>query len=152
MSHFCFWGQESLSDRSISKHYSKSNATPWVWKRPTSRAFQALDTGFYWSLENALHKRFIAERVSGGVESEWKCRSSPLSIENTLRFWVRIQLSMVQIADEIIPSLRAWHRVSLWEHNDVSYRLVMFCSQMLANFYLKTRGVSVNALHRCTFV
>ena len=31
-------------------------------KVPTSRAFHAHDTGFYWSPENALHEHFIAEQ------------------------------------------------------------------------------------------
>ena len=34
----------------------------WVLKKSTSRAFHAHDTWSYWSSENALHERFIAER------------------------------------------------------------------------------------------
>ena len=59
-----FWGQERLTDRSISKRYLKSDITTWVEKSSTSRAIHARDTGFYWSSENALHERFIA---SSGV-------------------------------------------------------------------------------------
>ena len=59
-----FWGQERLTDRSISKRYLKSDIATWVEKSSTSRAIHARDTGFYWSSENALHERFIA---SSGV-------------------------------------------------------------------------------------
>ena len=60
-----FWGQERLTDRSISKRYLKSDIATWVEKSSTSRAIHALDTGFYWSSENALHERFIASSGDG---------------------------------------------------------------------------------------
>ena len=61
-----FWGQERLTDRSISKRYLKSHIATWVEKKKTtSRAIHARDTGFYWSSENALHERFIASSGIG---------------------------------------------------------------------------------------
>ena len=62
-----FWGQERLTDRSISKRYLKSDITTWVEKSSTSssRAIHAHDTGFYWSSENALHERFITSSDVG---------------------------------------------------------------------------------------
>ena len=48
-----FWGHERLSDRSISKHYPKSDITPWVEKSSASRAFCAHDTGLIHLNENA---------------------------------------------------------------------------------------------------
>ena len=63
--HFCFWGPEHLSYRSISKRCPKSDAAPRVEKSSTSRAFHTHDTEFYWLSENALHKHFIAERCCG---------------------------------------------------------------------------------------
>ena len=60
-----FWGQERLTDRSILKRYLKSDIATWVEKSSTSRAIHALDTGFYWSSENALHERFIASSGDG---------------------------------------------------------------------------------------
>ena len=60
-----FWGQERLTDRSISKRYLKSDIATRVEKSSTSRAIDALDTGFYWSSENALHERFIASSGDG---------------------------------------------------------------------------------------
>ena len=59
-----FWGNEHLTDRSITKRYLKSNIASWVEKSSTSRAFHAHDTWFYWSYEDALHEHFIA---SSGV-------------------------------------------------------------------------------------
>ena len=55
-------GHDCLSNRSISKGYSKSDAPPWVEKSSTSGGFHAYDTWLYWSSENALHEHFIAER------------------------------------------------------------------------------------------
>ena len=55
--HFRFWCHERLSDRSISKCYTKSNTSPWVEKSSTSQAFHTHNTWFYWSSENALHER-----------------------------------------------------------------------------------------------
>ena len=60
-----FWGHGRLTDRSISKHYLKSNIATWVEKSSTSRVIHARDTGFYWSSENALHEAFIASSGIG---------------------------------------------------------------------------------------
>ena len=79
--HFHFWGQECVSNISISKHYPKSDAAPSVKTSSTSRACHAHDTWFYWSSKNALHEYLS---LSSGMESEWKCYSSPLSIEKGL--------------------------------------------------------------------
>ena len=93
--HSHFWGQELLSDRSISKRYPNSYATLRVIKSSTSRAwsstsraFHACDTWFYWSSENAVHERFITEQW------HWvwmEACSSSLSIEKTLsvRVWIQ---------------------------------------------------------------
>ena len=48
---------QNATSKAISQHELK--------KVPTSRAIDALDTGFYWSSENALHERFIASSSVG---------------------------------------------------------------------------------------
>ena len=53
-----FWGQERLTDRSISKRYLKSDIVSWVEKSSTSRVIHV--HRILWSSENALHERFIA--------------------------------------------------------------------------------------------
>ena len=59
-----FWGQEHLTDRSISKRYLKNDIATWVEKSSTSRAIHALDTGFYWArawfVWGILHRIIIA--------------------------------------------------------------------------------------------
>ena len=87
--HFCFSGHECLSDRSIWKRYPKSDATPWLEKPSTSRAFhpspswhKILLVGWKCSLSHCC-----------GMESEWKRCSLPLSIEKTLSVCVWIQLN-----------------------------------------------------------
>ena len=77
-----FWGQERLTDRSISKRYLKSDIATRVEKSSTSRAIHARDTGFYWPSENALHERFIVV----ALESEWKRYSSSQSDKKMLAF------------------------------------------------------------------
>ena len=59
--HFSFEVNERLCDILISKRHPKSDATPQVEENSTSKAFHALDTGFYWSSANALPERYIPE-------------------------------------------------------------------------------------------
>ena len=60
--HFRFWGHERLSDSSISELHPTAMPPHELEKRSTSKTFYALDTGFYWTPENALHERYEAER------------------------------------------------------------------------------------------
>ena len=100
--HICFWWHKlralakdlhkHLSKRLMSKHYLKSDVAPWVETSSTSRGFHAHGTWFYWSNENALHARSIAERW---IEPEWKCCSLSLSVEKMLSVRVWIQLNLL---------------------------------------------------------
>ena len=73
------------NDKSISICYPTSDTTPRAGKSSTSRVFHTLDTGFYWSSAHALHEHFACVlQLSGGIECEWECCSSLLSVEKKL--------------------------------------------------------------------
>ena len=114
-----FWGQERLTDRSISKRYLKSDIATWVEKSSTSRAIHARDTGFYWSSENALHERFIA---SSGVGVWMKHYNSLQSNKKTLafeyEFSFRSVICQIELSDVRPQPGQAWlhkqYSISKW--------------------------------------
>ena len=89
--HFHFWGHEQIFDRSISKCQPKSDATPWIEKSQLQEhPFHAHDTGFIGRMKMLCMD--VLSR-SSSVESEGKCRSSPLSVKKkTLSILVWIYL------------------------------------------------------------
>ena len=88
--HFRFWGHEHLTNISLSKHYAKSNAAPWVEKSSTSRALHACDTGFYCLFENALHEHIIAEWLRGvWIENAAAHHYSPIALDKRVTFWLQ---------------------------------------------------------------
>ena len=65
----------------IDQHQNATSRATLLYKlkkSSTSRGFHAFDTGFYWSSKNAPRMRVL--QLSSGVESEWKCCSSLLSV------------------------------------------------------------------------
>ena len=99
-----FWGQERLTDRSISKRcYLKSDIATWVEISSTSRAVHARDTGFYWSSENALHERFIASSGVGvwikrysSSQSDKKNKQTNKQTKNAcIRVWIQLYAEIV---------------------------------------------------------
>ena len=73
--HFCFEVHKRLSDRSISKRFSKSDAPP----RAQLQELSAQD-----SIDRLQMLCMSVLLLSGVVESELKCCSSPLSVEKML--------------------------------------------------------------------
>ena len=107
-----FWGQERLTDRSISKRYLKSDIATRVEKSSTSRVIHALDTGFYWSSET-LCMSILSLVVA--LEFEWKRYSSLQSDKKTLVFEYEFSFTLWEKSGCYENHLENWFCDSCWK-------------------------------------
>ena len=101
--HFCFWGHECLSNRSISKYYLKSDAAPWVEKKNSKSVLRSWHRILLVVWKHSACMSILS--LSSGVESEWKCCRSVQHFLKCLAFEYESSLSIISVRKE-----SSWNR------------------------------------------
>ena len=123
--HFCFWGHERLTDRSISKRYPKSDATPWAEKKFN---FKSVSRSWHIVLL-VIWKRsawaFIAKQWCLSLNGN--TISSPLSVETTLALYIYSSINSALIFEVYSPCCYH-HFISFYKwHQSYHRELQLYC-------------------------
>ena len=99
-----FWGQEHLTDRSISKRYLKSDIATWVEKVQLQERYTLM------TQDSIGHLKTLCMSVLSLVvvfESEWKCYSSSQSDKKMLVFEYEHHTYFKEITNQRIVKVEA---------------------------------------------